>query len=185
MKLNAHKINRPARNWAGLLLAFVLLACAPSALAQSEDGIKAAFVYNFAKFTTWPAQTFASASTPITVGFVGADSLADMFAQSVAGKNVNGHEFVIRRFPDATGVENCQMLFVGNTEAAAAVLHATLGKPILTVGDTERFASAGGMINLIKNGTKIRFDIDLSAVNAAQMKLDSRLCQLARNIKGR
>jgi hypothetical protein len=187
MKHHASKFNRCPRWWGGLMLSVLVISFAAvnSALAQSEEGIKAAFVYNFAKFTEWPTNAFTSGSAPMTVGFVGADSLADTFEKIVSGKNINGHDFVIRRFSSIAGVENCQMVFVGETAEAAAVISLTVGKPILTIGDTDSFAAAGGMIKLFKNDKKIRFDLDFRHVNSAQLKLDARLCQLARSIKGR
>ena len=186
MNKHARKLIRRARSWAGGLLAVALFASAAvnSASAQTEEGIKAAFVYNFAKFTKWPTNAFTSDTTPITVGFVGADSLADVFEKIVSGKSIAGRDFTIKRFAGAAGVENCHMVFASDTQAAA-VISATTGKPILTIGDSESFSSAGGMINLVKNGAKIRFDIDFTTVQPSQLKLDSRLCQLARNIKGR
>jgi hypothetical protein len=167
-----------------ILVAALLLGGAEKALAQSEDGIKAAFLYNFAKFTEWPASAFAGDSAPVTVGFVGADSLADKFEQNVAGKNANGRDFSVKRLTGAAGVESCQIVYVGDAGQTAAVIAAAKGKPVLTIGSDDGFLSGGGMINFMKDGGKVGFDMDLTGVNAAGLKIDSKLRQVAHNVKG-
>ena len=186
MKKNISNFSYGARSWRALLYFAALLSMVAvnSALAQSEDGIKAAFVYNFAKFTEWPANAFASDSAPITVGFVGAESMADMFEKNVVGKNANGRDFAVKRLADATGAGMCQLIFIGDKSQIAAILAATSGKPILMVGDSDSFASAGGMINFVKDGAKIGFDLNVSTINAAHLNLNAKLRQIARNIKG-
>ena len=183
MNIHTRKFNLGRRT--GWLLALVLLLFAVRpALAQSEDGIKAAFIYNFAKFTVWPDTAFADRRAPITVGFVGADSLAGLFAKNVAGKTACGRDFAVKRFASAAGAETCQVVFVADATQAAAVLAAAKGKAILTVGDSDRFAAAGGMIRFVKDGAKISFDLDMASVNAAQLKLDAQLRQNAHAING-
>jgi YfiR/HmsC-like len=179
----------PLANWlprrAVIGLAVVgLIATAGSVLGQSEEGVKCAFLYNFAKFTEWPARAFANNSAPVTVGFIGADALADTFEKNVTGKNANGRDFVVKKLAGTAGAEQCQIVFVGDIGQAAAVLGALKGKPVLTVGDSDAFASAGGMIAFSKDGAKISFDLDLTAVNGAELKLDSKLQHVARKVKG-
>lgn len=184
MKTNT-SLGRLVRGAKLLLLAGVFLAAASRpALAQSEEGIKAAFLYNFAKFTTWPDGAFAGGSAPVTVGFVGADALADKFEQVVTGRNANGRDFAIKKLAGGAGAENCQMVYVGDATQAAAVLGATKGKPVLTLGGSDSFVSAGGMVNFVMEGGKVSFDLDLNAVNANGLKVDAKLRQVARNVKG-
>ena len=187
MKTNLSKLNRRGRGWIRLFLAVavgLVITVANSAFAQSEEGIKAAFVYNFAKFTEWPANAFADGGAPITVGFVGAASLADTFEKNVVGKNANGRDFAVKRLPTAAGTESCQIVFVGDPGQIEAVVSAIKGKAILTVGDSDHFAAAGGMIKFVKDGAKISFDLDFTSINAAQLKLDAKLRQIARSVKG-
>ena len=178
----SNRFARPAK----LMLAVVFLAIASlgPVFAQSEAGVKTAFLYNFAKFTEWPASAFAGDSAPITVGFVGADSLADTFEKNVTGKNANGRDFAVKKLSGAAGVESCQIVFVGDASQAAAVVAATKGKPVLLVGDSGGFAAAGGMITFVVTDGKVSFDLDLGAINAGGLKLDAKLRQVARNVKG-
>ena len=169
-----------------LLLAAAIFAVAATGtvFAQSETGIKAAFIYNFAKFTEWPAGAFASDSAPITVGFIGADALADSFEKNVTGKNVNGRDFAIKKLSGAADASSCQIVFVGDASQASAIESAAKCKPVLTVGDSDGFAGAGGMINFVDNGGKVGFDLDIGAINASGLKLNAKLQQVARNVKG-
>ena len=185
MKLNSNVIGFGLLCRTKLILVAAILAMAAGpAFAQSADGIKAAFIYNFAKFTDWPAGAFAGDSAPITVGFVGADALADGFEKNVTGKNANGRDFAVKKLSGADGVAGCQIVFVGDAGQASAVVAAAKGKPVLTVGDSDGFASAGGMINFVDNGGKVGFDLDVGAVNASGLKLNAKLQGIARNVKG-
>lgn len=178
---------RPLRGslWWGLLLAAVVASLLPArAFAQSEDGLKAAFIYNFAKFVEWPPDAFSDANAPITVGFVNADSLAALFEKNVTGKTANGRDYLVKRLRGPDGADSCAMVFVGDPSQAAAVLGTLKGKPILTVGSSDAFAAGGGMINFIKDGAKMTFDLNLSALTASNLKLDPKLRQLARNGQG-
>jgi hypothetical protein len=82
-------------------------------------------------------------------------------------------------------MQNCHILFIGDPGQAATVINAIQGKPILTIGDSDIFSSAGGMVKLFKVRGKIRFDLDFGATQAARLKLDARVCQLAENLRGK
>ena len=166
-----------------LAAVFAIIAIAP-VFGQSADGVKAAFIYNFAKFTDWPAGAFASDGAPVTVGFIGADTLAEGFEKNVTGKNANGRDFAIKKLSSAADAATCQIVFVGDDSQASAVVNSTKGKPVLTVGGSDGFAGAGGMINFVDNGGKVGFDLNMTAINASGLKLNAKLQQVARNVKG-
>jgi hypothetical protein len=165
-----------------LAAAFLVGAAAVTrALAQNEDAVKAAFVYNFAKFVEWPASAFSDANAPIVVAFVGAGSLADTFEQNVKGKNVNGREFSVKRLPAAAGAEAAQIVVVGDAGQSSPVLGAVKGKPVLTIGDIDSFS---GAIRFVKDGAKMGFELDLDAAKGAGLKVDPKLQKVAKNVKG-
>ena len=142
------------------------------------------FRSNFAKFTEWPGGAFASDNAPITVAFVGADALADTFEKNVTGKNANGRDFTVKKLTGGAGLENCQIVFVGAADQASSVVAAAKGKPVLTIGDGDGFATAGGMISFVDAGGKISFDLDFAPINTSGLKLDAKLRQVARKVKG-
>ncbi|MDX1953728.1 MAG: YfiR family protein [Verrucomicrobiota bacterium] len=153
------------------------------AFAQSEEAVKAAFIFNFAKFTVWPEAAFASSTAPIQVGFYGNDKLAQTFEKNIAGKNASGREFVIRRLTSAETVDECHIVYVNDIEEAAEVAKKSKGKPILTIGEKDSFLDEGGIINFMKDGSKIGFNLNLEAAKAATVTLDQRVQKLAKKVR--
>jgi len=152
--------------------------------AQTEEGIKAAFIYNFSKFIEWPATAYASPSAPVTIGFVGGSALADLFEENSKGKNANGRDFVIKRLSGVAGAEECQIVYVAEAGQINAVLGALKGKPTLVVGEAENLLDSGGAIRFIKEGAKVVFDLNLATATAAGLKVDPKLQKAARTVKG-
>jgi len=182
MKQNLHKLMQTG---GALWLALAVLAVgAPKAQSQTEDGVKCAFIYNFAKFTEWPASAFADGSAKITVGFVGGGALADAFSQAITGKNAGGREFEVKKLGGAGEIAGCHIVVVGDAAQAAAVVGAAKGKPILTVSDADGFVGAGGMIGFMKDGAKVVFELNLEPSTAAGLKLDPKLQKVAKSVKG-
>lgn len=176
---------RRAARWSKPVLALVLCLSAGEVrgLAQSQDDVTVAFLYNFARFVEWPNGAFASGDAPFIVGFVGRPSLAEKFARAVQGKNVGGREFSIRSLEDASGGAACQMLFIGEENQTAAVLAAVKGKPVLCVGEGDGFLAAGGMIALGREGARLVFDVNPTAITAASLSPGEKLTKAARSVK--
>ena len=153
--------------------------------AQSEDTLKSQFILNFAKFTTWPSAAFSSPSAPLVVGFVGAPELADVFDKLATGKNINGRELKAKKFDSAAALdESCQMVVAAPGSLGRAVAAKVKGKHVLLVGQDSGFLDAGGIINLIVEGGKISFEINLAPARAASLELDPKLKTLAKSVKG-
>lgn len=163
-----------------ILLWSMLLAmrCADADhLAATEYEIKAAFIYNFAKFVDWPA----SLSPEISLCILGKDSFADAF-EDFQGKPVGGKKFTARRIAAPGEAKSCAILFISSSEKdnLGRILGAVKGFNLLTVGDTEGFAQHGVMINLYLEGGKVRFELNLEAVRSTGLRMSSRLLQLGK-----
>lgn len=177
--------HRPARVRAALAaLLFLAQGAANTASGQTqwqEQRVEAAFLYNFAKFVEWPNSAGAPGSDPFTFCLLGAAQLEGAVEESLAGKAINGHLLVVRQIGRAEEAPNCQVAFIGWDERKRlpAVFDALNGAAVLTVADFEQFASHGGMIQLIKEGNKFRFAVNVDAVNRHGLRVSSRLLQLA------
>ncbi len=57
-------------------------------------------------------------------------------------------------------------------------------RPILTVADIPNIARAGGIIGLKTVEDRIRFNINVDAANAADLKLSSKLLRLGNIVSG-
>ncbi len=171
--------------------AFVTLACLGLISAQvacgeesppSEYQLKAAFLFNFAKFAEWPSEAFTNATSPIVIGVLGTNRFVSDLEQTVRNKTINDRLLQVREIRSLTEATNCHILFISrfSSEALPEIFAALRGASVLTVGDeTEGFTEAGGMINLVVEEKKIRFQINNDAARNARLKISSKLLSLA------
>jgi len=158
---------------------------APTALASSlEYRVKAAFLYNFAKFIEWPPQTFPDAQTPYRICLLGQDPFGNDLDAAVAGNLVEGRKLEVRRLAELKGVSGCHILFVAASEREKlrAILAAVGDAPTLTVGEDEDFTRLGGGLRFFLSDNKIRFEVNLAATDRAHLKVSAKLLSLARVI---
>lgn len=173
-----------------LLLAFfhAWLSCAAAwaeTVEPTEQAVQAAFVLNFAKFTEWPAEAFASPDAAFTLCVLGEESFAAL-RDATSGKEFQGRALRVRGEANAESIGECQILFVSaRTSVSQEVLAALLSaRHVLTVSDRQGFATSGGMIGLFMEEGKIKFEINLKAAGRAGLKLSSQLLRLARIVTG-
>lgn len=146
-----------------------------------EHRVKAAFLYNFAKFVDWPTNAFASADAPFVIGVFGDESIAQALEQTVKGKSIGNRAIQTRRIPDATRINPCQILFVAQskTQQVAQVLAAVGSAHVLLVGESPGFVAAGGAIGFTKDEGRVRFEANTAAAERASLKISSKLLRLA------
>ena len=164
------------------------LACLGAAAVEplesprpTEYEVKAAFLYNFAKFVEWPQAAFDRLRAPLALCIFGADPFGGELDLAVRRKTAQGRPVVVRRLAGLGELAPCHVLFVGSAERErfAEVLDAVAGKSVLTVGEDDDFARAGGMISFVVRGTRVRFSIDVGAAERVGLRLSSRLLDLA------
>jgi hypothetical protein len=165
-------------------------AQAGDASDSSEYLVKAGFIYNFAKFVEWPSTAFAEPDSPIVIGVLGTDPFGDIINRVVEGKKIGSRGFVVRRFKwskelkDLKEFKECRILFVSSSEKLhfEEIVEAVKGLPILTVGETPGFAERGGMIRLMLEDNRVRFEVNVAAARDGNLNISSRLLTLARII---
>src|ERR1700722_10025339 len=101
-----------------MLLMAIHLPC--KADAPREDQVKAAFIYNFTQFVTWPQDAFASNNSPFVIAIVGDDPYSGASERAMAGKFVNGRRIAISHFASLERMERCQLLIVSASQQGAA-----------------------------------------------------------------
>jgi hypothetical protein len=155
------------------------------AQANSEQAeeyqVKAAFLYNFAKFVEWPPDALPNERSPIIIGILGEDPLGHVLDQAVLGKNINGHELQVARAKSVQDLNRCQIIFVSSSERKRLpeILANLRGADVLTVGDTEGFAPSGGIIQFTLRENRVRLTVNVEAAERARLKISSRLLALA------
>ena len=147
----------------------------------TEYEIKAALLFNFAKFVEWPPAAFARATSPIVIGILGQNPFRDDLARMIRDKTIDDHPLVIKEFRSPAEATNCHILFISTSEKKRLpeILEALKGASVLTVGETDGFTETGGMINFVLEGTKIHFQINKDAATSARLKISSKLMSLA------
>ncbi len=151
------------------------------AQSAEEYRIKAAFLYNFAKFVDWPPKAFKGPSDPIVIGVLGKNPFGDSLNEAVAGKTFGGRAFQVREVADAQQAAACQIVFISSSERKRlATLFSQLGNSaVLTVGDTDNFAALGGIINFKIEGGNVRLQINTEAARKEQLHISAKLLSLA------
>ena len=160
-----------------LFLAFRILGQEPA----QEYQIKAAFLFNFAKFVEWPRDAFPQHNSPIVIGVLGQNVFGHYLEDTIRDKTVQNRPFVIKEFNSAEEVDHCHILFVSASmkDNLPAIMDKLHNASILTVSDTDQFIKAGGMINFVIEDNKIRFQINDEAAKKAGLNISSKLLSLA------
>ena len=167
---------------------FILFLCSISArtFAQndspSEYQVKAAFLFNFAKFVDWPSGTYPGPQSPFAICVLGDDPFGPVLENTLAGKSLGTHPVVLRRTKDLAEARRCQVVFVSSSQSHryAEVVEGVRGARVLLVGETDGFASAGGAIEFTLEGNHVRFAINPEAAQRTGLTLSSKLLMLAR-----
>jgi hypothetical protein len=169
-----------------LLGALMLFTCAPVGWTQanppSEYQLKAAFLFNFAKFVDWPAGNFASPDSPFAICILGSDPFGHSIDDTLQGKMIGEHPVTIQRTMEPEEDRHCQIVFISSTEVRRLpeILASFHGAGILLVGDVQGFAASGGDIELTLEENRVRFAINPDATQRAGLKISSKLLALAR-----
>ena len=162
-----------------------LLALPAQAQVSKEYQIKAAFLYNFAKFVEWPAQSFASTNSPLVIGVVGKSPFGTELEKVVTNRKINGRDILVRQIETLAEAGGVHLLFFSAAEdtRAGQTLEDFHSLGILTVGETEPFSARGGMIAFLLEGDKVRFDINVEAAEQAGLKISVQLQKLAKSVR--
>jgi hypothetical protein len=148
----------------------------------SEYELKAAFLFNFAKFIEWPPAAYPDPRSPIVLCTFDDDAFRAILAEVVRAKVINGRELVVRRMTKAEALSSCQVVFVGAAEGKRLpeLLDALKGATTLLVSDIPGSAERGGGIEFFVEDSKMRFSINLDAVQRAHLAISSKLLSLAK-----
>ncbi|MFZ0821733.1 MAG: YfiR family protein [Candidatus Acidiferrales bacterium] len=150
----------------------------------SEAQIKAAFLLNFARFAEWSPMAVPETSTLLFFCFDGAEDVRIAFQTLADGKEIGKRKIVNRKITSPADARTCQAVFANDSKhnREAELLKTARDVGALTVGDGPDFLSSGGMIQLLVDDNRMRFDINMATVSRAKIKLSSKLLALARHV---
>jgi hypothetical protein len=155
-----------------------------SASSPSQAQIIAAFVFNFAKFTEWPQQAFADSATPLNVCFLGGDDVRVAFQGISSGKTVNARPVLVRDIKSAGEVLDCRVVYIDTASGPVftGVLKNARQRCALVIGTSNDFLVRGGIIKLLVENQRMKFDVNIGAADRTKIRLSSKLLALARSV---
>lgn len=148
-----------------------------------EYQVKAAFLYNFAKFIFWPKENIKQ-SPSFLIGILGKDPFGTALEEVISMRSLKGKPVVIKRATNPQDLADCQVVFIAESEKSRLPedLQFFQKKSILTTSEIAGFAQSGGMIEMMVIKKQIRFDINSTAAQRAKLRIRSQLLELARKI---
>ncbi|HXU76313.1 MAG TPA: YfiR family protein [Methylomirabilota bacterium] len=181
---NPHRFSGRTAVRHGLLAWLFIILTLPAipARAASENQVKAAFLYNFAKFVEWPSPVEGSEARPFVIGVVGESPIADLLPALIRSELIKGRAVEVRHYRAGDELSQCQVVFVSRGQNGKDIQRSLAGRAILTVGETESFLAEGGMIQFVMVEQTVRFDVNVAAANQVGLKVSSRLLAVARKV---
>jgi hypothetical protein len=170
-----------------LLVALILWGWGGAALAQSEleQKVKAAFLFNFLKFVTWPESRAPADQEPYVLCVIGDERFAQTLEQVVQSKTVSGHGLKVRSLAEGGSAQTCHLAYLASdraTPAAEAALSGLSGGGILTVHEAPA-AVPSGVMRFFLEQQRIRFEINTAAAERENLQLSSRLMGVAERVQ--
>lgn len=166
---------------AALIAGILVWTGAVSAQRTAEEHeLKAAFLFNFARFTEWPIKSDA-----LILCVLGKDEVT-VLLDALEGRTVQDLHVHLLHKTEELDLQDCHMLYVALSETGRLAEITTMARQthgILTVSDIDGFAVAGGMIEFVNEERRIRFDVNLAAVKESGVQISSKLLRLARRIE--
>lgn len=155
-------------------LLFVFAGVSPA--QQDERAVRAAFVFNLTKYVSWP-----SASDRLVVGVIGPGNLGPVLKQVLDGKISDGRRISVMIHTPEAELGDCDVLYVAGLSEGTmrSILNRVAGRAVLTVGDSDQFVRAGGMVGLVRSGDEIEIEVNLRALRSRHLDMSSRLLKLA------
>ena len=175
---------RPKRARRKLALAGLLLISANLVPGQTtrptESEVEAAYLYNFGRFVTWPAGR-AVANNPFEICIIGKDPFGKVLDATVVGERIGGRTISIRRLLQMQQAGTCSILFVSSSEEGrlGTILDSAHRFNALTVSDVKHFAERGGVIGLVVQQDRVRFEVNRAAAERCHIQLSSELLKVA------
>ena len=161
------------------VVASCVFVASVSAAPANEYQVKAAFLFNFAKFVEWPANAFSDTNTPFVIGVLGQDPFGSYLDDIVRGERVNNRSLIVQRYRHVGEIKQCQVLFISRSESEHIdqIVSSLKYRQILVVTDADG-GNGGIAIRFVNEGNRIRFKIDAQAAKAANLVISSKLLRL-------
>jgi hypothetical protein len=179
------------RSFGSMFLAGLLISTYGGLPAQptspTEYEVKAAFLYNFAKFVEWPPEATPKAGGSFVIGILGQDPFGKDLEDQFSGKSIQDKKVVFTQLSGLQEAAGCQVVFISasETDQLGTILGTLRTPPVLTVSDMDQFIQRGGMLGFTIDKSRVRFNVNLTAAEKAGFKISSQLLKLAKTVNGK
>lgn len=164
-----------------LLAILAILPAGGAGDAVSEPVAKAAVLYNLATYTTWPDDR--GSRPELVIGVAGPDPVLAALAQ-INGKRVQRRTILVREVRPEDDPSACDILYIPGTYGRTyALLRAVADGPVLIVGDGELARRDGAAVRIFFERSRLRLEIELTAVERAHVRISSKVLSLARVLR--
>jgi hypothetical protein len=173
------------------VLMVMLVFLSPSAYAAPvpEYQMKAAYLYNFAILTTWPASLDYESNKKlepyksVKICVLGGDSFGGALQQLTRNSSSNTR-ITLSYLANINNVQDCHILFidVSALDNPAAMLKKLEKTPVLTVTDNLDLFNAGAMVGVFLENKRLVFDVNYTQISNAQLSMSSKLLRVARKV---
>lgn len=147
-----------------------------------EHQVKAAFLFNFAKYGEWPADAL---SWPVfRYCIAGHQEIADILTERLRGQRLHSLEVQVTAIA-IDEPNNCHLIFVADSlliEQRRQLLQATSTMPALLVGESREFLELGGAVGFFLAGGTVHFDVNLAHLQRHRIQLSSKVLRHADHV---
>jgi|SRR5208283_1715811 len=149
-----------------------------------EYQLKAIYLRKLPSFVEWPASAASTSKAAFQLCTLGDYQFGARLAQEVGGVSFGGRNVELRWVHREQELEGCEVIFFSRSEAKhyGKILEGLKGKSVLTVGESEGFLEAGGMVEFSFESDRLQMKVNLVAARNANLKMDARLLALAKRV---
>lgn len=159
------------------LLALLRVGRADVPLSSAE--LKAAYLLNFGSFVHWPVAEAPSSGRPLVIGLCGAPDVARSLQKMVADAPPGNFAVTVIGVPNAAQLPACHIAYFAAGDELNAPWERLARHATLTVGETERFETSGGIIRFVAERNRIRLRINLEQARRATLRIHAPLLRIA------
>lgn len=145
--------------------------------------IKLGFIYNFARFTTWPENAFENENSPIVLCISRRDP--KLSTSGIERTEIDGRKFEVVYREDIDDLKGIHIFYHNSDDIVLAenILGTLENRPVLTVGETEGFAGMGGMLNFFIEGNRLDYEINTAASDRAGLEFETRIIETGKHVE--
>jgi hypothetical protein len=145
------------------------------AQTSSYGELQAAYLYNFAKYITWP-----KASEQFVIGVFQEADIMDALVTTLKGKKVGGKPIVLKKITKEEELRDCHILYLSESNSGSIGLIVTVlnGNNTLIVTEADLIRK-GAVISFVVEDDRLKFKLKKKVLNEAGLVASEGLLRLA------